>query len=190
MKRFNEWLVLTLKVLGFVSSAVAIALVIFAPSSYYRLWTGMVLVALSCAFVGLALYIINRFRQEEGEDETPEMALGQQVRRAILAAKGVYTEPSFATWADNWLSGELQTAETAHAAWLGVVNRREANRRVTAAELAAMKTAEAAEWEVLVRDGETELIRASARYRVIKKAKAAVEFAGKCRATSKTLRRS
>src|SRR3990167_9844423 len=37
--------------------------------------------------------------------ELPEVTAEQRVRYAILCGKAVYHEPSWTTWADNWLSG-------------------------------------------------------------------------------------
>ena len=45
--------------------------------------------------------------------ELPEVTAEQRVRYAILCGKAVYHEPSWTTWADNWLSGVDRSAYAA-----------------------------------------------------------------------------
>lgn len=48
--------------------------------------------------------------------ELPEVTTEQRVRYAILCGKAVYHEPSWTTWADNWLSGVDRGRSSADAA--------------------------------------------------------------------------
>jgi hypothetical protein len=76
----------------------------------------------------------------------PVISTEDRVRRAILAAKAVYTEPGWNAWADRWLSGEDRSSA---AAWAVERLLREEAKSAEAAAVtqhATWESAWAAEW--------------------------------------------
>jgi hypothetical protein len=79
----------------------------------------------------------------------PEVTTEQRVRYAIYCALSVRTDPGFAAWADNWLSGADRSPGAAGAAWEAAI-RAEARAEARAAGAAwdaAIRAEARAAWE-------------------------------------------
>ncbi len=81
--------------------------------------------------------------------DIPEVSLTQKIAFGIISSLTVYHDASYATWAEDWLSGKDRSPAAARAAM-------DAARAAVAAAMDAARAAEGATWEENVEEVEVE----------------------------------